>query len=135
MTGTELQMALEPYLPKILVYVQKPRTLDDIVEAFAEGNIYRKSSANQKKTEVALPAESLFNALNRLVSWSKDPRHRLLTFLHIFKHTIWLEADTFVANDRKRRVELAPKAPTTKAAATRPALLKHGTPMRLLEMF
>ena len=48
----ELQRELEPYLPKMLVFLQTPRLLDEITEAFRKGNIYRQT-AKQKKTDRA----------------------------------------------------------------------------------
>lgn len=132
--ATDLQKLLEPYLPKMLDHLQTPRTFDEIAEAHRKGNIYRQTP-KQKKTEPPLPAESLFKALARHISWSMDPQQRLLTFLRLFKFKIMLKHGRFVAKDTKKRVELPPEAPTEETTAAREALQKHGTPMRLLEMF
>ena len=65
-------------------------------------NIYRQT-AKQKREEPPLPAESLFKALARRISWSTDPRHRLLTFLRLFKCSIHVVGGDYVAKDSKKR--------------------------------
>ena len=118
----------------MLVFLQKPRNLDEIAYAVTKGNVYQQT-AKQKKTEPELPAEKLQKALLRHISWSGDARHQLLTFLRLFKCRISVTSDRFVAKDSKKRVEIAPEAPSAKTQAAREALQKHGTPMRLLELF
>ena len=78
-----------------------------------------------------MPTESLFKALTRHISWSMNPRHRLLTFLRLSKTHIHVTGDSFVAKDSKKR---PPEVPRAKAELAREALLAHGTPMRLLEL-
>ena len=63
---------LLPYVPKMEDFLQKPKSLEEIKEALAKGNIYRKAPA--------LPM-TLTKALTRYVTWTKDSEHRLLTFL------------------------------------------------------
>ena len=131
--GLELQKKLEPYLPKMLIFLQKPRTLDEI--AANKGNIYQQTAKQKKTGQTTMPVETLLKALTKHISWSTDPQHRLLTFLRLFKCKIELEGETFVAKDSKKRVQLPPEAPSEEVTAAREALRQHGTPMRLLEMF
>ena len=133
--GTNLQRELEAYLPKMLQFLQKGRNFEEIWDAMQKGNIFRQTP-KQKKAEMPLPAESCAKALARLVPWSRDPKQRLLLFLRLFKFKIVLQQQgCYVAKDSQKRVQLSPEAPTAEATAAREALQKHGTPMRLLEMF
>ena len=70
--GTEMQKVFEPYLPKMLDYLQTPRTFDEVTEAHRKGNIYRQT-AKQKRTEPPLPAESVSKS-----SPSTSPGARIL---------------------------------------------------------
>ena len=133
--GMVLQKALEQYLPKMLAHLQKPREFDDLFQALINGKIYRPTTS-KKKTEPPPSKETLPKALQRHISWSIDSRHRLLTFLRLFKCNIALVSDcAFVAKDSKKRVELPPEAPTAELQAAREALREHGAAMRLLELF
>ena len=71
-------------------FLQKPKSLEEIKEALAKGNIYRKATA--------LPM-TLNKALALHVTWTKDSEHRLLTFLCRFPdHFVPLPSDTgFIA--------------------------------------
>ena len=56
--------------------------------------------------------ESCAKALARLVSWSNDPKQRLLVFLRLFKYSIVLQGGRYVAKDSQKRVQLPPEAET-----------------------
>ena len=127
-----LQEVFEPYLPKMLAFL-KPLDLDSIYAALCKGNVCRQTS-KQKKSEPNLPATSLSKALAQHLTWTVDPRHRVLIFLRLFKYQVIAEPGGFLAKDSKQRVQL-PDSDSADGATARNELQKHGTPVRLLELF
>ena len=134
LASDKLEVTFELYLPKLLAFPQKPSDLDGIYAALCKGNIYRQT-AKQKKTEPSLSETSLSKALAQHLTWTVDPRHRLLIFLRLFKQQVIAGPSGFVAKDSTQRVYLQDPATDQDGAAARLALQTHGTPVRLLELF
>ena len=114
---------LEPYISKMQEFLKKSKTLDQIKESLGKGNIYRKTK------QETLPPISLSKAMAKHITWTTDHEHRLLIFLCAFPdHFMPLPNDSFIAKSQSK----APTENCINQELAQEAILKHGTPVRLL---
>ena len=114
---------LEPYISKMQEFLKKSKTLDQIKESLGKGNIYRKTK------QETLPPISLSKAMATHITWTTDHEHRLLIFLCAFpEHFAPLPNDSFIAKAQSK----VPTESCVDQQLAQEAILKHGTPVRLL---
>ena len=114
---------LKPYIPKMEEFLTTSKTLDQIKESLGKGNIDRKSK------QETLPPISLSKAMAKHITRATDQEHRLLIFLCAFPdHFMPLPNDSLIAKSQSK----APTENCINQELAQEAILKHGTPVRLL---
>ena len=124
-TTDPIKDALLPYVDPMEEFLKKPKPLNEIKDALGKGNIYRK---------IKLPT-SLTKALALRVPWTNDAEHRLLTFFCLYpdRFVPVPTQNSFIAKKYNKVPISEHEFVEPKAASA--AIRKHGTPVRLLELF
>ena len=111
----KLREELRPYVSGMQKFLKKPKQLEVIKKALWSGHIYRGKTSMPVNLPKAMEA----------ISWTTDATQRLLTFLYMFPE-FKATAEGFMAGDVVR---------ATNGAEAKEAVIEHGTPVRLLQLF